>query len=260
MAQSLAERGNTPSLSSWSPPTPDANDEAIFLSYRHDDDRFFAQALYQKLALEFPRGTVFMDVAGGIRAGDDIRNVIKDRLAKCVVLLVIVGKKWLDARDAQGCRRLDDVNDLVRVEIELALRAKKQVIPVLVNDATMSAIDVLPDELKPLSYRRAAIVRHERFDADCEALQGELSALLKNLRERVDPSALPTDQAQEMGAQIEQLRAVIDQLRRQQWRLRIVATAVVLVCLPLAIFGYQDFLDRSRGLLDRVRGLLQARR
>jgi hypothetical protein len=49
------------------------------------------------------------------------------------VLLALIGQEWLDLRDSQGGRRLDDANDFVRIELASALRRDTPVVPVLVR-------------------------------------------------------------------------------------------------------------------------------
>ncbi len=70
-------------------------------------------------------------------------------------MLAIVGPPWLDARDAEGRRRLDDRADFVRLEIELALAARLPVVPVLVEGATMPAALDLPPALAEFSRSQA---------------------------------------------------------------------------------------------------------
>ena len=41
-------------------------------------------------------------------------------VAKCDVLLAIIGPNWLDARDEEGNRHLESEHDFVRVEIAAA--------------------------------------------------------------------------------------------------------------------------------------------
>lgn len=45
------------------------------------------------------------------------------------VLLALIGQEWLDLRDSQGGRRLDDANDFVRIELASALRRDTPVVP-----------------------------------------------------------------------------------------------------------------------------------
>jgi hypothetical protein len=52
-------------------------------------------------------------------------------LIKCLVMVVVIGPDWLDARGEHG-RRLDDPTDWVRLEITQALAGGVTVIPVTV--------------------------------------------------------------------------------------------------------------------------------
>ncbi len=117
----------------------------IFISYRRDDDPGFAQALYLRLEQEFGGDNLFMDVEGHIKAGDDFVAVLNDQVARCDVLLAVIGERWLGAADGDGTRRLEKTDDFVRIEIASALSLGKRVIPVLVNEAEMPRPDDLPD-------------------------------------------------------------------------------------------------------------------
>lgn len=141
----------------------------IFISYRRDDDPGFALAVYQRLEQEFAGENLFMDVEGHIKPGDDFVKVLNDQVAKCDVLLAIIGAGWVGARDADGNRRLEKETDFVRIEIASALKGKR-VIPVLVNEAEMPRADDLPPSLKPLPRRNAVAIRPTRFNADSQGL------------------------------------------------------------------------------------------
>ena len=69
------------------------------------------------------------------------------------------GQPGLDIADAEGRRRLDDPEDMVRIEVESALQRGKQVIPVLVQGATMPADEALPATLSALAFRMASPLR-----------------------------------------------------------------------------------------------------
>ena len=72
-----------------------------------------------------------MDV-NAIQPGRDFRKAIDESIHKCSVLLAIVGLGWLESRDGSGQKRLEDVNDFVRLEIASALERDIAVVPVLV--------------------------------------------------------------------------------------------------------------------------------
>ena len=113
----------------------------IFISYRRKDVPFAAHALHCHLARRFPERQLFMDVQGGIRAGLDFAEVIRDRVARCNVLLALIGPSWMQLADA----RLDDPGDFVRLEIASALDMRKRVIPILVENADMPRTHLLPE-------------------------------------------------------------------------------------------------------------------
>jgi hypothetical protein len=147
---------------------------AIFISYRRDDAEGQAGRLFDDLTKHFGENAVFMDVAG-IAAGRDFRRVIEEHVASCGVLLAMIGKNWLDAKDESGRRRLDDPADFVRLETASALRRDIPVIPVLVQGARMPRKDQLPEDLAELAFRNGVELTHARWDSDVQVLIKALS-------------------------------------------------------------------------------------
>jgi hypothetical protein len=141
----------------------------IFISYRRETDSAFAGRLYDRLEPPFGRERVFIDV-DSIAPGEDFVAVLQARVAACDVLLALIGHGWLAATDAAGCRRLDNPDDFVRIEIAAALAQGKRVVPVLSDDAAMPRAEELPDEIKPLVRRQAIRLTHDRFKDDVERL------------------------------------------------------------------------------------------
>ena len=82
-----------------------------------------------------------------IEPGVDFAEEIFRAVAACKVLLAIIGPTWLTAADERGRRRLDDPDDIVRLEIEAALARGVRVIPILVEGAVMPAREDLPESL-----------------------------------------------------------------------------------------------------------------
>lgn len=122
-----------------------------------------------------------MDVAA-IEPGRDFRKAIDQSVASCSVLLAMIGRDWLDSKDAQGQRRLDNINDFVRMELASALRRDIPVVPVLVRGAKMPTEDQLPDDLKELHYRNAVELTHARWKSDVQLL-------VQALRPYMDPQS-----------------------------------------------------------------------
>lgn len=148
----------------------------IFISYRRSDSAGFALLIHQRLAAEFGRDLLFIDV-DSIGLGRDFAQVIRGAVAKCGVLLALLGPKWVDVRAADGKRRLDDSKDFVRIEIAAALKRHIRVIPILFDNATMPKYEELPRPLKRLAHCQAHWVRHDSFKSDIENLVQNLGAL-----------------------------------------------------------------------------------
>jgi hypothetical protein len=176
----------------------------IFINYRRGDDPGFTQALLGRLDRVFSAEQLFIDV-DNIEPGLDFVRVLEEQVSKCDVVLAVIGKGWLDARDERNARRLDNPEDFVRVEITSALIQDKRVIPVLVGDAPMPRSDELPDALKPLATRNAVRLTHERFRADADGLVKALQNVLENAESRRKAKELEAQQVQaEQGRRLEQ--------------------------------------------------------
>ncbi len=146
----------------------------IFISYRRDDAAAWAGRLHMALERQFRREQIFMDV-DSIQAGLDFAKVIDAEVAKCDVMLVVIGKGWLNAADAAGRRRLDDPGDFVRLEVESALRRDIRVVPVLVDGASLPKAEELLEGMQGLVRRQAWPLSHARFGAESEGLIEEIS-------------------------------------------------------------------------------------
>ena len=144
----------------------------IFISYRRADSADVVGRIYDYLEGIVGAENIFKDVHS-VQLGIDYLTMTKDAVANCDVQLAILGNRWLDGR------RIDDPDDLVRVEIETAMSRDIPVIPVLVGGAVMPAQDELPDGLKPLVYRNAIQVRPDPdFPTDMARLVGALEGII----------------------------------------------------------------------------------
>ncbi|MEM9056604.1 MAG: DUF1566 domain-containing protein [Pseudomonadota bacterium] len=141
----------------------------VFLSYRRDDSRADAGRLYDHLSRAFGEDAVFMDV-DDIAPGENFVARLETTLARCDVLLAVIGRRWTTVSDAGGTPRLHDADDYVALEIATALKRGVTVIPVLVGGATMPASGDLPPTLAALGQQQALSVRDERFRDDVEHL------------------------------------------------------------------------------------------
>ena len=148
----------------------------IFISYRRDDSSGIAGRLYDYLSQHVPRDQLFIDV-DDIPPGRDFADALAQRVSNCDVALIIIGPRWVNAVDENGDRRLDNPNDFVRLELEATLTREINVIPVLVDGATMPSADELPDSLAPLARRQAMEIVHTRFSSDAKRVVDALQRM-----------------------------------------------------------------------------------
>lgn len=111
--------------------------------------------LDQALSAEFGSDAVFRS-SRSIPASANFESALRDAVAECSVMLVLIGRRWMTL-DQEGVPRLFVAGDWVRTEIELALQAGKRVIPIVVGDRHLPSAEELPPsvmELARLQYRR----------------------------------------------------------------------------------------------------------
>jgi hypothetical protein len=160
----------------------------IFMSYRREDTAYPAGWLYDRLAHHFARGQVFKDI-DSIELGDDFVEAITTAVGSCDVLLVLIGDRWLTVTGQDGRRRLDNLDDFVRLEIEAALARDVRVIPILVEGARMPRADELPASLCKLARRQALELSPSWFDVGTERLLRVLERSIKEAQEQARKQA-----------------------------------------------------------------------
>jgi CHASE2 domain-containing sensor protein len=142
----------------------------FFISYRRGQSQWPANILNRALVERFGAPSVFMDRTA-IRAGDLWRQEIEEAIAGCSVMLVLIGPDWLNARKSDTTRRLDDPEDLVRLEVKTGLEhVSIAVVPILHDGAIVPSREDLPDPLKPLVECQAIRFTGEDLDAEVDRL------------------------------------------------------------------------------------------
>src|SRR5262249_13686214 len=120
---------------------------------------------------------LFMDV-DAVPFGVNFVKVLSEQVDKCDVLLAVIGPNWLNARDEDGNRRLDNPHDFVRIEIGAALQRNIPVIPILLDGAKVPKANQLRKELEELSLRNGLDIRHASFHNDIDRLVRSLKGQL----------------------------------------------------------------------------------
>jgi hypothetical protein len=170
-----AQQALSDAIAADTPSTPGEAPHAIFISYRRTDSKNTVGFIADRLQQRFGEDRIFWDI-DSIPPGVDFRAYIVSRVSQCTACLVVIGPNWLNATHADGRRRIDDANDLVRVEVETALRLNIPVAPVLVEDGRMPSAKEMPESLASLPGRHGMVVRPPPdFDIDIERLMNRLA-------------------------------------------------------------------------------------
>lgn len=145
----------------------------IFICYRREDASKSARSLHGTLTRCFGSQYIFWDIES-IDAGSDYIKKILSEVDSCTTILVVIGGRWL-ALAPDGTRRIDDPEDFVRLEIARALgRADKRerinIIPVLVEGATLPSKQALPDDIKKLADHNSIELSVENWKKDIKPL------------------------------------------------------------------------------------------
>jgi TIR domain len=114
-----------------------------------------------------------MDI-DAVPVGSDFDAAISRAMASCDVFIALIGRRWLQATDADGRRRLDDPDDYVRREIESALTQGVVVVPTCVQGAEIPHPEDLPPSL-------VALTRRQGFHLSDAGWQDDARRLLRRL-------------------------------------------------------------------------------
>jgi hypothetical protein len=171
-------RPATPPPSFASPPPSTVSQAGtLFICYRRDDTQGEAGRLHDLLTATFGDDSVIMDVES-VPLGIDYVDHISQQIGHCAAVVVMIGRQWLTITDKRGCRRLDDREDLVRMEIAAALKQKVPVIPVLVQNAAMPDREDLPDDIRLLARRNGIALRHDQWREGVDRLLKDLKSVI----------------------------------------------------------------------------------
>lgn len=150
----------------------------IIISYRRSDSDAIAGRIRDRLAAHYGERSIFMDI-DNIPFGADFREHIQNAIVQNDLLLAVVGPQWVGQSEG-GRRRIGEELDLVRIEVETAMKQGIPVVPVLVNGATMPRPEELPEALRDFSFRNAATVDSGRdFHQHLDRLIRSLDKLVK---------------------------------------------------------------------------------
>lgn len=150
---------------------------SLFISYRRQDSGAIAARIATILRSRIENSKVFLDETA-IAGGADWLKTLQTEVESADIVLVLVGPQWLAAGDQAGRQRLRDPSDIVRREIEYALKMQRQIVPVLLSGAQMPAAADIPVTMSELAKIQAMQISEKQFERDVDAMVKHLISML----------------------------------------------------------------------------------
>lgn len=159
----------------------------IFINYRRDDTQESTVFLSQLLAMRYP-GQVFFD-RDTIQPGRKYLTDIHTSLQECGVVIAVIGERWLTLQNAAGEPRLHDPQDILRLELKVAIERGIPIIPLLVGNSRMPTSKDLPEDIRALAEFQATRIY---FDDVSTGLDRLCKAIDNRLAEHRRPAPIPS--------------------------------------------------------------------
>src|SRR5712692_9729073 len=127
-------------------PESGMNGSRIFINYRREDTSGESGRLFDHLVDRYGASRVFRDIDRSI-PGAPFPDAVDSAVRGSSVVLVVIGRRWLEELRARATRS----DDYVLMEIRTALEQNVRIIPVLIDSTPMPKPDLLPQDIRQLS-------------------------------------------------------------------------------------------------------------
>ncbi len=157
----------------------------IFINYRREDEANMAFVIANALMVEFGVGNVFFD-RQVIPAGSVFPHEIDKALDNCLIFIAVIGRKWSTIMKE---RQSFEEKDYVVSEIEHAFEKGVNIVPILVDNATMPPKKELPQKIKELSSINAIYISSDpiRMPLDIHNLTIEIKRIISTIPVKQKP-------------------------------------------------------------------------
>ncbi len=191
----------------------------VFISYRRHESAHQAGRLASTLRQVLGQDAVFLDVEG-IEAGERWPSALDDALQSASVLILVLGPNWLRLSDEFGLRRIDQSDDWVRRELEVAFSRNIRVVPLCTDGPVNLPADKLPPSIRALADLQRLEIRRDHWDHDAKLLIANVRSLVDGPDTRLDaydPYPVPPPETPDVLAP-EKIRTALEgSLARWSW-------------------------------------------
>jgi hypothetical protein len=153
---------------------------SIFISYRSADDAYAAALLDQMLSEVFGANNVFR-ASRSIAPGSDYESALAAAVRASNVVLVIVGRAWIEGAD--GILETARPDDWVRTEIGMALELGTVIIPLLLAGVPRLADLELPSDMRQLCSFQYMRFDYRNIENDFSRIKREVARYVPEVQE-----------------------------------------------------------------------------
>ena len=163
--------------------TPRKRQKPVFINYRRSDSTEEVLRLHK--ALQDRYGDQFFIDVRTVQEGL-WEEQIEGALLGAKIIISVIGNNWLTATQKRsGRRRIDIPGDWVRRELETAIRRRKLIIPLYIDEAEQLVAEDLPKEIaRFVKYQSLRLRPGAVWATDLEVLCNALERKLPNRFER----------------------------------------------------------------------------
>ncbi|WP_147202352.1 pentapeptide repeat-containing protein [Segetibacter aerophilus] len=151
--------------------------QEIFISYRRKDTGGYAGRLFDYLKKEYGAENVLFDIEVDATV-EELRSWVKRVIPRSAVVIILIGENWLE--NSFKRRRLDEKDDIVCLEIELAIKNEVPLIPLLVDGANFPNISELPQSIQKIALYKGYEINNSFWKAKFQVLIHAISSIIKN--------------------------------------------------------------------------------
>jgi len=213
----------------------------IFISYRREDSEWATDLLFERLAKIIGPDAIFQDV-NTISPGENFPESTKRALTNCSVVLVVIGEGWLGAKNQGSEEQTKKPSNWVRTEIEIAIKRKKCIIPVIIFPASIPSAEDLPKSIASIiSLQAVKLYPGSDFDLGFSKL---LNAII---------DSLPQAEQRNVNARLRHLQTETKQASKfTPWnRLFISIILLLALCLLISFVFLGKTVTNSALIADR---------
>lgn len=156
----------------------------IYISHRPEDSsRNEVAIIHKQLVRSYGTDNVLQSTGSNSEITTNLERLVES----CDVMLIVIGRYWLNMVDEDGIRLLDDGFDPIRVEIEAGLQAQIPMRVILVDGVKSPNKNQLPQSIQHmLQQNTISIINKKNLDVPLRQLIEDID------KERIQYHSIPT--------------------------------------------------------------------